>query len=311
MPKVSIIIPNYNYEVYIQERIDSILHQTYTNYELILLDDCSTDGSTTLLETYASHPKVSAYIVNAQNSGSPFLQWEKGLSLAKGEYIWIAESDDFADTTFLERCVEALDLHEDAVLARTGSYLVDNIGTKLLLDYDRWKEDKKTNFFEAAEYVKSRLFWRNDIYNASMVVFRKSNYLQMNHSYKDMRYAGDWLFWIDLLFTGKGAVEIREKLNRFRQHTQRVTVNSTKQLDCYKELITIRKRLFDFYPTSRYRTWLAKGLTYKNLRRAEKIVGISILPLAQKELGIGKRYYFFERLMKLLSHLPFVGNYAK
>ncbi|MGL5273670.1 MAG: glycosyltransferase family 2 protein, partial [Phocaeicola sp.] len=302
---VSIIVPNYNYESYLQERVESILQQTYTNYELILLDDCSTDNSTQILSTYSTHAKVAAYVVNEKNSGSPFLQWEKGISLAKGEYIWIAESDDFADVTLLEKCVNALDSHPKAVLARTGSYLVDSLGAKLDMDYDNWKENNNPLFFKTTDYVKYRLFWRNDVYNASMVLFRKSNYMQMSKAYKKMRYAGDWLFWIDLLTTGEGVVEIREKLNRFRQHMKRVTVNSTKELDCYKELITIRKKLFELYPMSNYCTWLVKGLTYKDLRRAEKKVGISILPLAKKELGLKKRHYFFERTIKSFT------NYSK
>lgn len=310
IPKVSIIIPNYNYESYLPERIESILQQTYTNYELILLDDCSTDNSTHILSNYSTHAKVAAYVVNEKNSGSPFLQWEKGISLAKGDYIWIAESDDFADVTLLEKCVNALDAHPKAVLARTGSYLVDSLGAKLDMDYDKWKAGRDLVYFKTEEYVKNRLFWQNDVYNASMVLFRKKNYQAMNKSYMDMRYAGDWLFWIDLLSTGEGAVEIREKLNRFRQHTQRVTVNSIKQLDCYKELILIRKRLFATYPTSTYRTYLVKGLTYKNLSRVDRKSDFSILSTARKELGIGKKHYYLERARKLLSNLPFIDNYT-
>lgn len=308
-PRVSIIIPNYNYESYLQERIESVLQQTYTDYELILLDDCSTDNSAHILSNYASHAKVTAYVVNEQNSGSPFLQWEKGILLAKGEYIWIAESDDFAEPTLLEKCVAALDSYPKAVLARTGSYLVDSLGAKLDMDYDKWKEGGNQLYFTTEEYVSKRLFWQNDVYNASMVLFRKKNYLAMRKDYVAMRYAGDWLFWIDLLTTGNGAVEVREKLNRFRQHAQRVTVNSTKQIDCYKELIAIRKRLFECYPTSIYRTYLVKGLTYKNLDRIDKQSDFSILSTACQELGIGRKHYYLERARKLLSNLPFVANY--
>ena len=88
--KVSIIVPNYNYERYLKERINSILNQTYTDYELILLDDASTDNSAELLAKYKNHPKVSHVIINKENSGSPFKQWMKGILLAKGEWIWIA-----------------------------------------------------------------------------------------------------------------------------------------------------------------------------------------------------------------------------
>ena len=100
---VSIIVPNYNHALYLRERLDSIFSQTFQDFEVILLDDNSSDSSIEVLKEYAAHPKVSHFIVNATNSGSPFIQWEKGLSLSKGKYIWIAESDDSCEITFLEK----------------------------------------------------------------------------------------------------------------------------------------------------------------------------------------------------------------
>ena len=84
-PKVSVIVPNYNYGRYLTERIESILAQTYQNFELILLDDASSDSSIDILRQYQDHPKVSHCLVNEQNSGSPFPQWQKGIDLAQGE----------------------------------------------------------------------------------------------------------------------------------------------------------------------------------------------------------------------------------
>ena len=108
MPTVSVIVPNYCHAPYLEQRIESILQQTFQDFELILLDDCSTDGSREILERYRNHPKVSGIFYNERNSGSPFKQWKKGLSKATGDYVWIAESDDFSSPCFLERCVRIL-----------------------------------------------------------------------------------------------------------------------------------------------------------------------------------------------------------
>lgn len=97
---VSVILPNYNHVVYLKERIESILNQTYQNFELILLDDCSADNSCDILNAYKEHPKVSALMLNEKNTGNTFLQWDRGIRLAKGKYVWIAESDDTADIHF-------------------------------------------------------------------------------------------------------------------------------------------------------------------------------------------------------------------
>ena len=98
-PLVSVIVPNYNYARYMDERMQSILNQTYQNFEIIILDDCSTDNSRKVIEKYRGNPHVVAIVYNKENSGSTFKQWNKGFSIAKGELIWIAEADDTCKRT--------------------------------------------------------------------------------------------------------------------------------------------------------------------------------------------------------------------
>jgi len=103
-PFVSVIIPNYCHSRYLDERLTSVLNQTYPYFEIIILDDCSPDNgaSKAVIEKYRENPHVSHIIYNEVNSGSPFKQWQKGFDLAKGDYIWIAESDDSCDCRLLE-----------------------------------------------------------------------------------------------------------------------------------------------------------------------------------------------------------------
>ena len=77
-PLVSIIIPNYNHARYLKQRLESIFNQTYQNFEVIFLDDCSTDNSSDIIEQYKDNPHLSQIVVNETNSGSPFKQWNKG-----------------------------------------------------------------------------------------------------------------------------------------------------------------------------------------------------------------------------------------
>ena len=95
MPLVTVIIPNYNHAKYLRQRIDTVLNQTYTSFEVIILDDCSTDNSKDIILSYKDNPHISNIVLNSENSGSTFKQWNKGFELAKGDYIWIAESDDY------------------------------------------------------------------------------------------------------------------------------------------------------------------------------------------------------------------------
>lgn len=103
MPNISVIIPNYNHARFLKQRVNSVLQQTYQDFEVIIMDDNSSDHSKDIIEQYRNYPKISHIIYNETNSGSTFKQWKKGLELAKGEWIWIAESDDYADTDFLEQ----------------------------------------------------------------------------------------------------------------------------------------------------------------------------------------------------------------
>ena len=88
--KVSVIIPNNNYENFIEERIDSVLKQTYPIYELIILDDCSIDNSVkkimSVMEKYEGIIKYKI-VVNKENSKSVFSQWQKGFKESNGDYI--------------------------------------------------------------------------------------------------------------------------------------------------------------------------------------------------------------------------------
>src|SRR5687768_4023193 len=105
---VSVIIPNYNHGSYLKQRINSILNQTFQDFEIILLDDCSTDNSVEIIEEYRSHTKITSINYNPINSGSTFLQWKKGIDLAQGEWVWIAESDDWCELDFLEVLIQEL-----------------------------------------------------------------------------------------------------------------------------------------------------------------------------------------------------------
>lgn len=201
MPTVSVIVPNYCHAPYLEQRIESILQQTFQDFELILLDDCSTDGSREILERYRNHPKVSGIFYNERNSGSPFKQWKKGLSKAKGDYVWIAESDDFSSPCFLERCVRILDTRPDCSIVFTSSYIVDShsrtIREEAPVKYPKHKQIR----FGSRFFLYRFLCPRNTIYNAGMALVRRSA-LPAGDNYTQYRYCGDWLFWIQIVSGG-------------------------------------------------------------------------------------------------------------
>ncbi|WP_294284032.1 glycosyltransferase family 2 protein [uncultured Chryseobacterium sp.] len=229
-PLVSVIVPNYNHAKFLSQRLDSIFAQTYQNYEVILLDDCSKDRSAEILEKYAAHPKVSHIVINKKNSGSAFAQWEKGIALAKGAYIWIAESDDFCETDFLETLLPFFSQKENVGLVYCRSNNVDeqnrfhNIFWPDDLDAKKWKQDYCNN---GIDEVKTVLKYRNTIPNASACIFRKETF--DFSEIKNMFYAGDWMFWTKILVKSNICFSSKT-LNHFRFHP-----NTTRTVDPLKK----------------------------------------------------------------------------
>lgn len=224
-PKVSVIVPNYNHARFLRQRLDSVLSQTFGDFELIILDDCSTDDSEAVIHQYLCDERVS-YHRNTANSGSPFAQWRKGLALASGDYVWIAESDDYSDPAFLETLVAALNATPSHALAFCQSWLIDKDGQRLGtwaqytsdLDGPRWQASFSGDGSNACvRYMLDR----NVIPNASAVVFRREKALQIGGPGSDMRLAGDWLFWARML-TGSSFYFHAEPLNYFRSHGSNV-----------------------------------------------------------------------------------------
>lgn len=189
-PLISIIVPSYNHATFIRQRIESCLNQTLQNFELILLDDSSADGSWEFLKTFKNHSKVSHCIQNKSNSGSPFQQWKKGIELAKGEIIWIAESDDWAESDFLEECVSMMN-HNHLSIVMSGSRYIDFEGGILgdvITDY-------KEGIFDGNAICVDFMYSRNSILNASAVIFSKENIqLEMLDKIVDYKLSGDHLF---------------------------------------------------------------------------------------------------------------------
>jgi glycosyltransferase involved in cell wall biosynthesis len=223
-PKVSIILPNYNHAPFLQQRLDSILNQSFQDFELILLDDASSDGSLAILQSYAQHPKVSQFVVNKHNSGSPFIQWQKGLALAKGKFVWIAESDDWNAPDFLAVAVKIL--RADASLFGVVCNIVSvNKEGSFVKHWNRYREGK----LAGNDLVLDEFSFHNYILNASAVVFNKKH-AETNADWAKVtsfRFCGDWLFW-GLLAKDSFLYCTEKELCFWRSHDENVSTSAVK-----------------------------------------------------------------------------------
>ena len=237
-PKVCVIIPNYNHEKYLDERIQSVLNQTYTDFEVIILDDVSKDNSKDVIEKYRSNPHVRHIVYNTKNSGSTFKQWAKGFSLAKGELIWIAESDDSCSPKLLEKLVNEFEKDNELVLAYSLSMFIDEHGNR----HKPSNNVKRTVHLDGKDYIQRYMEFGNHIKNASCALFKKDVAVNLNQIYTHYKGSGDRMFWILIAEQGRVAI-VDELLNYFRRYssttTSKMTLNGTnhkEELETYNYL---------------------------------------------------------------------------
>lgn len=222
-PKISVIVPCFNHADFLEQRLSSIANQTFSDIEIILLDDASSDKSVEILEQFKrSDNRVSRVEVNQHNSGAANSQWLKGIQYAKGEYVWIAESDDVAAPDLLEKLIAPFMLHPNLGLSYCKSIVIDEQGNELApYDYrhihypDIWQHDF---VMPGSEFCATYLVFRNVIPNVSAVLFKTENLregLKLQNSFK---YCADWLVYFEVLAQCDISY-INQGLNYFRQHS--------------------------------------------------------------------------------------------
>ena len=148
-PKVTVLIPVYNREKYVAAAIESILAQSFTDFELLLIDDGSTDGSVGVMRSYTTDPRVRL-VRNEGNLGIPATR-NRGIALAGGEYIAMLDSDDWAYPTRLAKQVAFLNRHKDHAMVGAWTVGMNEEGRPL--------EKGKRRFVSPGE-LQSRLLFR-------------------------------------------------------------------------------------------------------------------------------------------------------
>jgi len=306
MPKVSIILPSYNHGAYLRDRMDTIINQTYEDWELIIIDDRSTDGSLEILTDFAAKnkAKIKFFIVNEVNSKSGYFSWEKGINIAESEYVWIAETDDYSDVNFLKEQIAVLEQNKNCALVFCASNYVD-ANKQFLLNSDRRTKDlavKEGEYkvFDGSVFIDKMPF-NTYITNGSSVVFRKPN-REIPHEIFLQRQCSDLFLWTFLLQNESFAF-LNKKRNYFRRHEESTTtkISSGKQLiGTYKELVFYLEYYnfpdkYSNFITYYFNNYLWKNKkevfnvkVFENNKELKKLYFQKLIPLVIKKLFNGK-----------------------
>ena len=235
LPSFSVAVPNYNYARHLPLRLGSIFAQSHPVHEIIVLDDCSTDDSATVIPAIAAGwNREIRFVPNEVNSGSVFRQWRRAAELATGEFLWLAEADDLSEPDFLTRVLSLLASDSAIQFAFSDSRTIDADGAAQWPTYKSYYSTvspdalAQTEVFEAKEFVQSFLSVKNLILNVSSVVWRREALLRAlaacEADLAGFRMAGDWRLYLEALaLPGAKVAYEAEPLNVHRRHATSVT----------------------------------------------------------------------------------------
>ena len=211
-PRVSILMPVYKTAPYLREAMDSMLSQTFTDFELIVLDDCSPDDAEAILDTY-SDPRIVRY-KGEKNAGLSNVL-NVGIGMAQGKYIARMDSDDVSLPERLQIQVDYLETHPEADLVSVGMQLFGA------------REDVWVREFDV-EKVKITALFHSPVLHASSV-WRKDSFESQGLRFRQERVpAEDYDLWTRALVKGLKLVNLPDVLYQYRMHPSQATVQTDK-----------------------------------------------------------------------------------
>ncbi len=317
--KVSVIIPNYNYEDFITERIDSVLFQTYPISELIILDDASIDGSVKVIEKKISeikkeYPDIKViFAPNKKNSGGcVFSQWQKGLELATGDYFWIAEADDSCDARFLETAMKMFGEKPSTVLFYSDSYRINQnneIKSHTCTDWmDMWKSGRYCEDFynDGKDEIINYFSGTNPIMNVSSVVWKNDKRLpKIFEEAKEYKVAGDWYIYSRVLEYGDIAYSAKP-LNYYRKHDKGSASTVVKLNVEYGEVVAVQERIAKKYKLTdellEWQKYRRRGMGFVENEKNSGTKGTIAWVVPWFSKGSGGHRTIFTNLNHLVEH---------
>ncbi len=301
-PKVSVVMGVYNGSQYLSESVESILNQTFKDFEFIILDDGSTDNSWEILTEYAEHDRRIKLFKNEENIGLT-KSLNKGLKLAQGEYIARQDADDISLPERLEKQIKFLDEHSEVILVSANYEYIDSTGLSL----------GKLQLAEDPILTAWYLLFYNRIGAHGLTMFRHKVVSEIGGYAENYRYSQDYELWSRLTRLGK-IVILPDYLQLYRRnHSESISVKAKstqeelalsvtkeniKQLIgetlSLKEIAELKNFWLYQYPNSQQVNLLNSNLKkiYREFSRRRKKQGIYSLQASRHlKQVIGKQFF--------------------
>ena len=244
--KVSIIIPAYNYAKYIGECLDSVISQTFKDWECIIIDNCSTDNTSEIVKVYATNDSRIKYHYTDQKGVS--LARNLAVKMSSGTYILPLDADDKINSSYITKAIAIMEKKPTISLVYCDAILFGSVNKKWILPEFNYREMLIENsIFSSALYKKSEFLTVNG-YNTNMVEGFE-----------------DWDFWIKLLADDKKVIKINELLFYYR-----IKDNSRNSLLDHEKQLRLRTQIYNNHLELYNRYFVIPELLYSNYKLKQK-----------------------------------------
>jgi len=267
-PLVSVIMSNYNYEKFINYAINSVISQTFKDFELVIVDDASTDNSHEIIEKWKYQDNRIKTIFHKKNEGIA-KTFNDGIEIARGKYILIMASDDMLKPNTLETCINVLNKYQCGVTIFEAE-VIDAKNQSVNIKFSQLHRKPALiygNFFE--ELLKG---------NFIMTGMVKKEIIE-NYNIKfdtRLKHLNDWLFWLDLAYV-TNFYYIQQPLYYYRRHKSNASYDVEGYKKDYEIIYDIIESKYNLEKNNKYKSafYRSKALNlygvikkdYKNLRR--------------------------------------------
>jgi len=234
-PKITVLMPIFNGERFVREAVESILNQTFTDFEFLIIDDGSTDSSIEIIAAY-DDPRIRL-VANGKNLGVT-ASLNRGIDLAAGEYIARMDCDDISLPSRLAEEVAYLDQNPDCAMVAVLVVMTDEDG----IDRGAWLDDRKTSSHAAIH----RFLPRANCIAHPGIMIRKS--ILSRYRYNDLqRVAQDYDLWLRMCADGLVIAKLAKPLLNYRVYATSVTSLSNRRIPDFKNVRTkavfLRRRI--------------------------------------------------------------------
>lgn len=304
---LSIIIPVYNTEKYLRECIDSILSQGMNSYEIIIINDGSTDGSEEIINEYVEKYQFIKYIFQ-ENEGQGSAR-NKGINLALGKYIYFMDSDDILNTNLFSKVFsKTMNNDVDAMFFDGKSFIDNNYkNDKNIINKFSYTRNKSYGLFESGEQIFVE-FSRDKVTFISpcLYIVKASVYKDNNLYFPESIKHEDEVFTMKLFFYLSKVEHISEEvfLRRIRENS---TMTKKNYLDTFRFHVAVLERLDEFYHKFKFNNSTAKEYFFKKNRNLF-VIGLKLFDKVNGKktdedyinlVLIGKKNHYFDKYGKL------------